>query len=724
MASSYSTDLKLELMVTGENSGTWGDKTNTNLNLLQQAIAGYQAIALTSTNTTLVMTNATISDARNAVIKFTGTIAANTTVFVDSGIEKTYIIENGTSGAFTLALNQVGGNSVIFGAADKTSKIVYLDGTNANDLGVVNLTAPQTLTNKTLTSPVINEIDDNAGNELVIFSKTTSAVNEFTITNSITGTAPEISATGGDTNIDIKITPKGTGKVNIDGIKYPNTDGSSGQLLSTDGSGNLSFITVSSEAQFIAGSLPLATNKSTTARTATSISKATGEVGAYPVLNVYSTDVKTVTTTTVMDYSLDGSRAIIIANPNATTWSMTGVFTPTNGTPVIGNTSVNISLGITPVGPFYQPQARAMPIDGDTFMFMLSQTDSTENASANIGCKAATMKVNTSGAITVGNVTGFQRFATYGPYQFPPITQLNQTTYLAGTDLFGVSTNLTTINRQVNTSASTSFYFTYGNYYNFGNIGETIYYPSNNTTIFTSINSTSRAIPASSSQSIGGNFYNNTATWYKVGDTRWIADYQNTTTLAREIATFNVNATTLAYTSINSTARLYSGMIRFIGTTTDLMSVSTNLTTMMLNTTAGIGFNQNTLELSTNGNILGYNVGTALGLAGVSATTFIRDVNDSTNVMVAFINTTNQYKTLKINAASTDQFNYCGIATSNDSTSPVTIIQDGIQGGYTGLLIGSTYYANFDGTLTTVATNITAGVAVTSTQLQVRQVNI
>ena len=89
MPSSYSTDLKLELMVTGENSGTWGDKTNTNLNLLQQAIAGYQSIALTSTNTTLSMTNATISDARNAVIKFTGTLSANSTVYVETGIEKT-----------------------------------------------------------------------------------------------------------------------------------------------------------------------------------------------------------------------------------------------------------------------------------------------------------------------------------------------------------------------------------------------------------------------------------------------------------------------------------------------------------------------------------------------------------------------------------------------------------------------------------------------------------
>jgi len=139
MASSFSTDLKLELMVTGENSGTWGDKTNTNLNLLQQAVVGYQSIALTSTNTTLAMTDATISTARNAVIEFTGTIAANSTVYVASGIEKTYTIKNSTTGAFTLALNQVGGSSVIWGTTDKKIKQVYLDGTNANTIDLSTL---------------------------------------------------------------------------------------------------------------------------------------------------------------------------------------------------------------------------------------------------------------------------------------------------------------------------------------------------------------------------------------------------------------------------------------------------------------------------------------------------------------------------------------------------------------------------------------------------------
>jgi hypothetical protein len=80
--------------------------------------------------------------------------------------------------------------------------------------------------------------------ELVKFAETASAVNEITVTNSATGNAPEISATGDDTNIDLKLTPKGTGKLNLDGIKFPNTDGTSGQALTTDGSGVLSFSTI------------------------------------------------------------------------------------------------------------------------------------------------------------------------------------------------------------------------------------------------------------------------------------------------------------------------------------------------------------------------------------------------------------------------------------------------------------------------------------------------
>ena len=217
MASSYSTDLKLELMVTGENAGTWGDITNTNLNLLQQAVGGYQEVSIAggAQTTTLVMSNAALSNARNAVIKFTGAITGNQIVTVPDGIEKTYIIANGTTGAFTVQFKTATGTGVTFSATDKSTKQFFVDGTNVVDTGYgdVTLTGTQTLTNKTLTTPVIAQINDANGNEELKFTATASAVNEITITNAATGTRPDIAVTGGDTNIGLSITTKGTGLV-------------------------------------------------------------------------------------------------------------------------------------------------------------------------------------------------------------------------------------------------------------------------------------------------------------------------------------------------------------------------------------------------------------------------------------------------------------------------------------------------------------------------------
>jgi len=135
MASTYS-ELGLELMVTGENAGTWGDKTNTNLNLIQQAIAGYQEVSIAggAQTTALLMSDAALSNARNAVIKLTGTITGNQIVTIPDSIEKTYIILNSTTGAFTVQFKTVSGTGVTFSATDKGVKIVFSDGTNIVDV--------------------------------------------------------------------------------------------------------------------------------------------------------------------------------------------------------------------------------------------------------------------------------------------------------------------------------------------------------------------------------------------------------------------------------------------------------------------------------------------------------------------------------------------------------------------------------------------------------------
>lgn len=203
MASSYSTDLKLELMVTGENSNTWGDKTNTNLNLIQQAVAGYQSIALTSTSTTLAMTNATISNARNMVLEFTGTLTGNSTINVPDGIEKLYFVKDSTTRAgYTLTLKTTSGT----GFALTSGKVngAYSDGTNINAITLSTLGGTMTI-DQVLTYGSTTAQSLTVGN---LIATTNISTNTFLATTAtattLTGTTISCTTLTGATNNDSK----------------------------------------------------------------------------------------------------------------------------------------------------------------------------------------------------------------------------------------------------------------------------------------------------------------------------------------------------------------------------------------------------------------------------------------------------------------------------------------------------------------------------------------
>jgi hypothetical protein len=139
MASTFSTDLALELMATGENAGTWGDKTNSNLNLIQQAIAGFESVALSDGGTiTLAMTDATLSNARNMVLKFTGTLTTASTVTIPDSIEKFYIFDCSAVVAPTnLTIKTVSGTGFTLNAAKIFA--AYSDGTNLTEISLDTL---------------------------------------------------------------------------------------------------------------------------------------------------------------------------------------------------------------------------------------------------------------------------------------------------------------------------------------------------------------------------------------------------------------------------------------------------------------------------------------------------------------------------------------------------------------------------------------------------------
>jgi len=224
MASTY-TALGVELMATGENAGTWGTKTNTNLNIIEQISGGFSAQSIAGGAQT---TDLTVNDGSTGavmahrMIEFTGTITGNQIVTIPLDAQTFYFLRNSTSGAYTVQFKYItgSGDSYTFSATDKGDQVVFAtgnDGTNPDIYtmafgdGDVTLTGTQTLTNKTLTSPKIGTaILDTGGNELINLTATGSAVNEITLANAATGNAPTITASG-ETNVSLNLVPKGTG---------------------------------------------------------------------------------------------------------------------------------------------------------------------------------------------------------------------------------------------------------------------------------------------------------------------------------------------------------------------------------------------------------------------------------------------------------------------------------------------------------------------------------
>jgi hypothetical protein len=135
MANTTSASLKLTVQATGENSGTWGQFTNTNLLILEQAIGGYAAATLNeTTGATLTFSNGALSNGKNQVLKLTGTILNAVNVIIPDSIEKTYIVENATTGAFAVTFKTTSGTGATWSTTDKGYKILYSDGTNVVDI--------------------------------------------------------------------------------------------------------------------------------------------------------------------------------------------------------------------------------------------------------------------------------------------------------------------------------------------------------------------------------------------------------------------------------------------------------------------------------------------------------------------------------------------------------------------------------------------------------------
>ena len=201
MASTFS-PLGIELQATGENAGTWGTKTNTNLQLVEQILGGFtqQSIAGGAQTTTLsVSDGSTGAVLAHRMIEFTGTITGNQIVTIPLDVQTFYILRNSTSGSHTVQFKYASGSgsTFTFSATDKGDKIVFAaadDGTNPNIL---------TLAIGTGISDVVDDTTPQLGGNLDVNG------------NNIVSTS----------NGAINIVPNGTGVVSIQGSMNPSVSG-------------------------------------------------------------------------------------------------------------------------------------------------------------------------------------------------------------------------------------------------------------------------------------------------------------------------------------------------------------------------------------------------------------------------------------------------------------------------------------------------------------------
>jgi len=206
MASTYTVNSGIELIANGEQSGTWGDTTNVNLQIIDRLTNGVGDISLSGTTHTLTTTDGSLSDGQYKVLVFGGSPSGTNTVTVSpNDQEKLFFIKN-NSGQSVIISQGSGGNVTV---PNGESAVIYCDGAGSG-AAVVNLSATFDLTTFLESANNLSDVADAA----------TARGN--------LAAAPLAS-------------PTFTGTVTIGGVTYPTSDGTSGQALVTNGSGAISF---------------------------------------------------------------------------------------------------------------------------------------------------------------------------------------------------------------------------------------------------------------------------------------------------------------------------------------------------------------------------------------------------------------------------------------------------------------------------------------------------
>ena len=131
MPSTYSNDIKLELITTGEKAGLWGTITNTNLQILEQASSGYLSLAVGGGDVNLALDQGATSNGKNLFFDLTGTLTGNRVITMPDSSERVFIVKDSTSRAsnpYSLTVKTVSGTGIAI--PNNATVQLYSNGTN------------------------------------------------------------------------------------------------------------------------------------------------------------------------------------------------------------------------------------------------------------------------------------------------------------------------------------------------------------------------------------------------------------------------------------------------------------------------------------------------------------------------------------------------------------------------------------------------------------------
>lgn len=216
MASTYTTSLKIQEINSGEQSGTWGNSTNTNWQLIEQAVAGVQTIVMSNANYTMSNLNGVSDEARNMVIVATGTNSAIYQIIAPL-VPKIYVVSNQTSGGYSITFGAATGSTVTI--PNGVNTIVYCDGSTGFFTGINSIIGNQTITgNLTVTgnATVNNALTANTGFASYPAASFTGGISGTTLTVSAVSSGyvfvgQHISGTGITSGTQVTALGTGTG---------------------------------------------------------------------------------------------------------------------------------------------------------------------------------------------------------------------------------------------------------------------------------------------------------------------------------------------------------------------------------------------------------------------------------------------------------------------------------------------------------------------------------